>query len=216
MNITNDLVTEYLNKFYEPLTPELLKLREAAEKDRIPVILRETESFLKVFLRIVRPKKILEIGCAVGYSAMFFAEACGGKVFTIEKDRNMYDIAVENVKTLGYSDRVIPISGDGREAFNLLSDESNVPFDLVFIDGAKSHYRAFFEACRVLCHKDTIIVSDNVLLKGRTASDIYDPTGKYKTNIKNMREYTEFLCNDPKLETTVIACGDGLAITRFM
>ena len=216
MNITNDIVTDYLNFYYKPLTAQLMNLREKAEKERVPIILRETESFLRVLLGIVKPKRILEIGCAVGYSAMFFAEATKGKVVTIEKSEEMYREALSNISKMGYSDYVSAYLGDGEEVIKSLIEKNTPAFDIIFIDAAKSHYKRFFEASRGLCTRDTIIISDNVLFKGRTASDIYDPTGKYKTNIKKMREYVDFISHDSSLDNVIISCGDGLSITRFI
>jgi len=214
-NITNDLVTEYINGFYTPLTQELGQLRTESEEKKVPIILKESETFLNVFLKITAPKRILEIGCAVGYSAMFFTESCGAQVITIEKDHDMAVTAAGNFEKLGYSDRVRVIEADGEEGVNQLIEACEEPFDLVFIDAAKSHYKRFLEASLPLCRPGTVIVSDNVLFKARIASDIYDPTGKHKTNIKKMREYVDFISNDKRFDTTVVACGDGLSISKL-
>lgn len=215
-NITNDLVTEYINGFYAPLTPELGQLRAKSEENKVPIILKETESFLNVMLKVTEPKRILEIGCAVGYSAMFFAESCGAQVITIEKDHDMAATAAENFEILGYSDKVRVIEADGEEGVNQLVEAGEELFDLVFIDAAKSHYKRFLEASLLLCKPGAVIISDNVLFKARIASDQYDPTGKHKTNIKKMREYVEFISNDPRMTTTVVACGDGLSISKLL
>ena len=214
-NITNHLVTEYINGFYVPATPELGQLREKSEAERVPIILKETEDFLNVFLKITAPKRILEIGCAVGYSAMFFSECCGAQVVTIEKDPEVAETAASNIARLGYSDRIRVEQGDGEEAVNRLIEAGEEPFDLVFIDAAKRHYKRFLEASLPLCRPGAIIVSDNVLIKGCTASDQYDPTGKFKTNIRKMREYLEFITHDERMDTTVMSCGDGLSISKL-
>ena len=114
-NITNELVTRYINSFYHPLTAELGALRQEAEAAEIPIILKETESYLRATLAILRPKRILEIGCAVGYSAMFFAECCGAEVVTIEKDPETYETARANIRKLGYEKHVTVLCGDGAE-----------------------------------------------------------------------------------------------------
>ena len=215
-NITNDLVTEYINGFYAPLTPELGALRTESEEKKVPIILKETESFLDVMLKITAPKRILEIGCAVGYSAMFFAESCGADVITIEKDHDMAAVAAANFEKLGYSGKVRVIEADGEEGTNQLIEAGEEPFDMVFIDAAKSHYKRFLEAALPLCKAGTVIISDNVLFKARIASDEYDPTGKHKTNIKKMREYLDFINEDPRMSTTVVACGDGLSISKIL
>ena len=190
-NITNDIVTEYINGFYQPASPELGTLRLEAEAEKVPIILKETESFLRVMLSIAAPKRILEIGCAVGYSSMFFTAVTGAQVVTIEKDPEMAAKASANIKRLGYEDKIRIVEGDGEEGVNALFEQGEEPFDMVFIDAAKSHYKRFLEASWKLCRQGTVVISDNVLFKARIASDIYDPTGKHKTNIKKMREYVD-------------------------
>lgn len=214
-NITNDIVTEYINGFYQPVSPELGTLRLEAEAEKVPIILKETESFLRVILNITAPKRILEIGCAVGYSAMFFTAVTGAQVVTIEKDPEMATKAATNIKKLGFEDKIRIIEGDGEEGVNILFEEGEEPFDLVFIDAAKSHYKRFLEASWKLCRQGTVVISDNVLFKARIASDIYDPTGKHKTNIKKMREYVDFITSDPRMETSIIACGDGVSVSKI-
>lgn len=214
-NITNDIVTEYINRFYEPVSDELGRLRLESEAEKVPIILRETESFLRTFLSIMHPERILEIGCAVGYSAMFFSAVSGAEVVTIEKDPEMAAKASANIKRLCFEDKIRIIEGDGEEGIDGLFEQGEAPFDIVFIDAAKSHYKRFLEASWKLCRPGTIVISDNVLFKARIASDIYDPTGKHKTNIKKMREYVEFITSDPRLETTIIACGDGISVSKI-
>lgn len=210
MNITNDLVTEYLKGFFSPLTEELEALRKEAEEEKVPIILRETESFLTFLLETQRPASILEIGTAVGYSAMVFARYAN-RVVTIEKDDKMAQIARNNIKKAGLQCRIQVLCGDGEE---VIKSQVEGTFDMVFIDAAKSHYKRFLESALPYCHEGTIIISDNVLLKGATASDQFDPKGRFKTNIKNMRQYLEYISNHPRLDTCVIACGDGLALSR--
>ncbi len=202
MNITNELVTEYINGFYRPMTSELGELRDEAEAAKVPIILRETESFLNFITATVRPRKILEIGTAVGYSAQVFA-MCGAEVVTIEKDEKMAQTAAHNIEKSPFAEKIKILVGDGediiRENFKIGLD----CFDLVFLDAALP-----------LCKSGSLIISDNVLLKAATASDSYDPSGRFKTNIKNMRRYIEYIYSHPQLQTTVIACGDGLALSR--
>lgn len=214
-NITNDIVTEYINGFYQPASPELGTLRLEAEAEKVPIILKETESFLRVMLSIAAPRRILEIGCAVGYSAMFFTAVTDAQVVTIEKDPEMAAKASANIKRLGYEDKIRIVEGDGEEGVNALFEQGEEPFDMVFIDAAKSHYKRFLEASWKLCRQGTVVISDNVLFKARIASDIYDPTGKHKTNIKKMREYVDFITSDPRMETSIIACGDGVSVSKI-
>lgn len=213
MNITNDKVTEYIQGFYKPLNNNFETLRRSAEKDRVPIILKETESFLQFFMRLERPKSVLEIGTAVGYSALMFA-SMGADVVTVEKDESVAEVAAKNIAEMDYADKIKVLTGDGEEAIRQ-NIETGRTFDLVFIDAAKSHYRRFLEAAMPHCHEGTVIISDNVLLKAATASDDFDPNGRFKTNIKNMRLYLEYISEHPKLDTVVLSCGDGLALSRY-
>lgn len=210
MNITNNKVTEYINSFFRPQTEELKKLRERAEEERIPIILKETEIYLANMMEILKPKSILEIGTAVGYSAMVFKElAKDAKVVSIEKDEEMYNLAKDNICSLGYDIDIY--GGDARDIIESL-DET---FDLVFIDASKSHYKQFFDMAEKKCQKGAIIISDNVLLKASTADSSYDKHKRHRSNIKRMREYLNYLNERKDLSTALISCGDGLAITKL-
>ena len=213
-NITNELVTKYINSFYRPLTPALGALRAEAEAAGVPIILKETEQYLTTMLAIVKPKRILEIGCAVGSSAMFFAECCGAEVLTVEKDPEVYQTAVDNIRRLGYENRVTVLCGDGEEAVYQLKQKETAPFDLVFIDAAKSHYRRFLDAALTVSCEDAVILCDNVLFKAKVADDRYDPNGKHKTNVRRMREFLEYIGQHPGMESSVLAVGDGISVTK--
>lgn len=212
MNITNDIVTEYIHNFYKPLSNELDDLREQAENDNIPIILKETENFLVNFLKITKPKKILEIGTAVGYSSIVFATALPGvKITTIEKDEELYTLARYNIERFALTGRINLFSGDASEIIKTL----NADYDFVFIDASKSHYRDFFKAAEKKCLNGAIIVSDNVLLKASTVDDSFDKSRRHRTNIKRMREFLNYLNEREDLSTSILSCGDGLAITKL-
>ncbi len=213
MNITNDSVTEYINGFYRPLDDFMQTLRIQAEEDSIPIILKETESFLGFLIRSEAPLKILEIGTATGYSAIFFAKL-GADVFTVEIDENMAETARYNVSDAGLEDKVTVFTGDGEKVIleTLIKER---PFDMIFIDAAKSHYERFLEAALSVCRNGSLIISDNVLLKGTTASDEFCKTRRFRTNIKRMRGYLDHLSEREDLDTVILSCGDGLALSRY-
>ncbi len=217
-NITNDKVVEFVNGYYVPLSEELAAMRAVAEERHIPIILRDTETLLLNLIRIQRPNRVLEIGSAIGYSSACFATAMGdGRVITIERDEDMYEEAVENLAALGLSERVHVLKGDALERMERLSvqmhTEGLAPYDFVFIDAGKSHYKEFWDAAMKLTQKGSVIVCDNVLFHGRTVSDEYDPDGKYKTNIRKMREFVDFLMDFEGADTSLLSVGDGLTIS---
>lgn len=224
MNITNDIVTAYIDTLYKSENEDLKKLREFAEKNRVPIILKDTEGLLMSILKIRRPEKLLEIGAAVGYSSSFFADCCGCDVVTIESNEDAYRIAQNNIMNMGFDDKVEVLFGDAREVLDDMGKKTEKAgnsdggseeglFDIVFIDAAKSHYKTFWDLALPLCKDDALIICDNVLMKGMTASDEYDPNRKYKTSIRKMREFIKYITQLDYADTCVLPVGDGVSIS---
>ena len=212
MNITTEQVELYIEGFYKPLTKELEKLRETAEKERVPIILKSTEMFLCSMVDIKKPKNILEIGTAVGYSTACFAEK--GKncnVVSIELNDEKFNQAAKNINDMGLSDCVTILQGDAEDVIRTKLQSHR--FDFVFIDAAKSHYKRFFNAAIEVCTDDAVIISDNVLLRGDTAVSEIDPKNRHKTNIKKMQEYIAYISSLTYASTSIVPIGDGIAIT---
>ncbi|MDD3168525.1 MAG: O-methyltransferase [Eubacteriales bacterium] len=218
MNITNDKVTEYLEGLYRPLNRKLKLLREVAEKHNVPIILRDSETFILNIIRMKRPERILEIGTAVGYSAICFAETFpGADIVSLEHSDEMCLYALENIKKFELSQRIQVKPGDALESLAELRDSiTNVDsqgFDLVFIDAAKSCYKEFWDACIPLCRKEAVILSDNVLLKARTASDEFITDRRQKTSVRHMRKYINYITKLDYADTAVLPVGDGVAVS---
>ena len=207
--ITGNIVSSYLDTLYISPDERLSQLREFAEENHVPIILKDTESFLLMLLKLREPVRILEIGTAVGYSASCFAFACGCTVTTIEQDQDMYETALSNIRQFGLEDRIEVILGDAAEKISELEG----PFDMVFIDASKSHYKEFFDLALPLCSDDAVIVCDNVLMKGMTASDEYDTRKRYKTSIRRMREFLRYINEIEYADTSVLPVGDGISVT---
>ena len=244
MAITDQRVTDYLNGLYKAPFPFLEKLREEAENEGIPILLRDTERLIQSLLRIRKPKRILEIGTAIGYSALCFAMAVPeAEIVTCEVRPELAARAQENIRkaeealrmgsngcgagaaptgdreesaeegTCGrsLSRRIRVVCGDAAET--LVGMSGGAPFDFVFLDGAHGHYRKMWDAFRPLCVSGTIIVSDNVLFKGMTASDEFLDCRRNRTIMNRMREYLDYITTCPELETSVLPVGDGAAIS---
>ncbi len=208
-NIINPEVADYLVKYNQPLNEDFKAFRKESEEQNVPIILPDAETLICNLLRLKKPQRILEIGTAVGYSAAVFASVCEAAVTTIEVKEEMAQKARKNIERFGLSERITVLCGDGEEIIHSLSET----FDFVFIDAAKSHYRRFFDAAASHCTDDALIVCDNVLFKARTVSDAYDPQKKYKTNIRKMREFVDYLMNLEDADTSLAAVGDGLTVT---
>ena len=211
MNITNEIISSYIDNLYVNENRRLEELRQFAEEHYVPIILKDTEKLLKVIMRLKEPARVLEIGTAVGYSSCVFADCCDCSVLTIESDEDIAKAARVNVQNLGFSDRVEVITGDAREV--LLGLETEDPFDILFIDAAKSHYREFWDLALPLMKEESMIICDNVLMRGMTASDEYDNKGKHRTSINRMREFIEYINGLDYAETAVLPVGDGVSIS---
>lgn len=215
MNIINEKVVEYLDTTYKSPSKELELLRKEAEANRVPIILKDSEAFLLTLLKTIDAKNILEIGTAVGYSSSCFVCASGADVVTIEADEETYNIACDNIKKLKYDDKIIPLLGDARQVLENMQDENKDKFDFVFIDAAKSHYKAFWDLAIPMCKSDAVIICDNVLMKAMTASDEFDKNRKYKTSIRKMREFLEYINNLDYAYTCILPIGDGISMSKL-
>ncbi|MEG0662791.1 MAG: O-methyltransferase, partial [Anaerovoracaceae bacterium] len=193
-NIINEKVRAYTDGFYRPLTPALGELRITAEEKHVPIILKDTEALMLSLLNMQKPKRILEIGTAVGYSAGVMAAALPtAQIITLEKDGRAFALAKENLKNLGVEDRVRVLEGDGALLLSRLAEEETEKVQFIFIDAAKSHYRAFWDGAMKLAEPGTIILCDNILMNAAVADECYDETGRFKTSINKMREFLDYI-----------------------
>lgn len=189
---------------------ELLKIKEYALERHIPIIMDDTLEVIDKYLTEKRPEKILEIGTAVGYSAMCFSEYLkdGGKIDTIERDEERIAEAKENIKKVGVEEKINIYEGDAVEILPTMNDK----YDVVFIDAAKGKYPFFLEHALRMLKDDGIIFADNVLYKGYVMSD-YNKH-KQRTAVIHLRQYIKETTENPELETEILKVGDGLAITK--
>ena len=211
MNITNEIISSYIDNLYVNENRRLEELRRFAEERYVPIILKDTEKLLKVIMRLKEPARVLEIGTAVGYSSCVFADCCDCSVLTIESDEETAKAARTNIDNLGFADRVEVLVGDAREV--LIRLDAADTFDILFIDAAKSHYREFWDLAMPLMKDDSMVICDNVLMRGMTASDEYDNKGKHRTSINRMREFIEYINGLDYAETAVLPVGDGVSIS---
>lgn len=191
---------------------ELAKIRKQALDEHIPIIMDDTLNAIAKILEEVKPSKILEIGTAVGYSAICFSEYLKpkGRIDTIEKDEERAKKAIENIKKAEVEDIIKVFEGDAVEILPTLQDE----YDVIFIDAAKGKYPIFLSQAIRMSHKGSIIIADNVLYKGYVMSD-YNKH-KQRTAVRNLREYIAEIMNNKNLETKILEVGDGLAISKVL
>ena len=188
---------------------EFNKLKENALKIHIPIIMDDTLEKIKEVLKEENPNRILEIGTAVGYSALCFARYSENAIIdTIEIDEERYNEAVQNIEKIGFKDRINLILGNAVDIIPTLENK----YDIIFIDAAKSKYSIFLEEGLKLINNNGLILADNVLYKGYVMSD-YNKH-KQRTAVRHLREYIKEITENEKMETEILDIGDGLAITR--
>ena len=210
---------EFIDGYHRPLDEEMAGLRKANEEDCVPLILAETESVLRLILDMKKPKRILEIGTAHGYSALLFAKCCPeASVTTIDRNPGMTDFAKANFESFSEGARIDFRKGEALEQLEVIAheikdDESR--FDFVFIDAGKSHYREFLDICETICTEDALIVCDNILLKGWLVEGGGKEAKRHRTNIKYMRRFLDYISGRDDLDVTLLSGGDGLAVIRF-
>lgn len=210
VNINEEYIEDYIKSLYPPHEGILKELEIYALKNHVPIIEREVAQLLKVLLKICKPKKILEVGTAIGYSAIIMASSTekNCSITTIERRKDMVDIARKNILTASYDDRIEVIHGEAQEILRNLEGK----YDFIFLDAAKGHYLEFFNNCINLLGVGGVIISDNVLYKGMIASDKLVIRRK-RTIVKRLREYLKFINNLENFQTCVIPVGDGVSIT---
>lgn len=165
-------------------------------------------------LSVKQPKKILEIGTAIGYSAIRMAlELPSAEIYTIERNEKRHEEAVNNIKEFQLDDRIHVFYGDALE----LADAVHVtaPYDVIFIDAAKGQYQNFFHLYEPMLSPDGVILTDNVLFKGLVAEDYSKIEPKRRRRlVAKIDEYNHWLMNHPDYQTAIIPVGDGLAISK--
>jgi predicted O-methyltransferase YrrM len=200
-------VVDYLRELV-PARDELLQsLERRAEELYIPILDLETASVLRVLLQIIKPRSILELGTAIGYSTIWLARYTEAKITTIERDLVRSAEARENLQLAGVSDRVELLEGDALDLIETLGE-----YDMVFLDAAKGQYPRFLELLTPHLKEGGVLLTDNVLFQGMVSGET-EVKRKLRTMINRLREYNQILAEHPSYETTFVPIGDGLAIS---
>ena len=187
------------------------KIKEKALNEHIPIIMDDTLDVIGKYLEKEKPKRILEIGTAVGYSAICFSKFLDkdGVIDTIERDEERIKEAKINIKEMNLENVINIYEGDAIEILPTLDEK----YDVVFIDAAKGKYPFFLKEALRMINKNGIIFADNILYKGYVMSD-YNKH-KQRTAVRNLREYIKEITENPNLETEILDVGDGLAVSRI-
>ena len=209
-NITAPYIESFIRDLLPNETGVLNMIATKAREDNIPIIHPEVASFLNIITKISASKKILEIGTAIGYSSILLCKAAGrgGHVTTIERNDQRANEALLNIGAADLSNNIRVIIGDAQEVLTFLTQK----YDLIFLDGAKGHYRDMVEKSIHLLKCGGVLISDNILFQGMVANDSLVIRRK-RTIVNRMRDYLSYICNHPELDTSIILIGDGVAIS---
>ena len=211
--ITDERFSAYINSLENGNPPYLDELEAFAKRTQVPVIRKEMQSLIRTLLVMNKPKRILEVGTAIGFSALFMSEFMpeDGSITTIEKYEKRIPLARENFKRFHKEDRITLLEGDAGEILK----ELDGTFDFIFMDAAKGQYIHFLPDILRLLSPNGILVSDNILQEGELIESKYAVTRRNRTIHNRMREYLYALTHDDKLETMILPIADGVTLSVF-
>lgn len=209
--IAAERVTAYINSLYPGNTELLDRVEEEALRSGVPIIRKETQSLLRFLIRAYEPMNILEVGTAVGFSALLMSEYApeGCRITTIEKYEKRIPVARENFARAGRSDRITLLEGDAMEILQGLEGS----YELVFMDAAKGQYLGYLPEILRLLAPGGLLVSDNVLQDGDIIESRFAVERRNRTIHARMREYLYMLTHHEALTTSILPVGDGVTVS---
>lgn len=212
--IVEPRLVEYLNSLETELPEHLAKLESYAIEHEVPIIRKEAQSLLKFFLELKQPKRILEVGTAIGFSASLLCEYMPKDchLTTIEKVPMRIVEAEKNLAALKRSQDVTFLTGDAEEVLKNLKEQGN-QYDFVFMDAAKAQYMSFLAQILPMLPAGALLITDNVLQEGSIIESKYSITRRDRTIHMRMREYLYELKHNDALTTSIVAVGDGMTLS---
>lgn len=209
--IVDDRMVAFINSFDKGNTPFLNEIEKFARETDVPIIRTEMQSFLRFILTMQKPMRILEVGTAIGFSALLMSEYApkGCHITTIEKYEPRIPIAKENFKKAGKEEYITLLEGDAAEILKELQGS----YDLIFMDAAKGQYIHFMPDILRLLSPEGLLISDNVLQDGDVIESRYAVVRRNRTIHSRMREYLFELTHHPQLETCILPVGDGITLS---
>lgn len=207
----DERMAAFIRFFDRGNTPLLDALEQEALAGNVPIIRSDTQNLLKLLLAMKKPLRILEVGCAVGFSALLMSEYApeGCHITTIEKYEKRIPVAKENFKRAGKEEQITLLEGDATEILKQLEGT----FDFIFMDAAKGQYIHFFPEVYRLLEKDGLLISDNVLQDGEVLESRFAVTRRNRTIHSRMREYLYTLTHHEGLTTSILPVGDGVTVS---
>ena len=209
--IVDERMVTYIHSLETPEEPIIEQIEQEAKETFVPIIRKETQSFLKVLLLMKKPVRVLEVGTAIGYSAILMSHYLpkDGRITTIEKYEKRIPIARENFSRAAVADRITLLEGDALEIMKSLEE----PFDFIFMDAAKGQYIHFLPEILRLMPVGGVLLSDNVLQDGDLVESHFAVERRNRTIYKRMRSYLKTLKQHPQLSTSILPLGDGVTVS---
>jgi len=207
--IRHEYIDQYIRNTIKRETGILKELEQYAMEHGVPIIQPEVARMLSVIIRIHKPEKVLEVGTAIGYSAITIAGVLGekGLIDTVEISEEKAILANDNIYRAGLKHRINIIVGDAADVLKCLDKN----YDMIFMDAAKGQYPDLLPECLRMLNSGGVLISDNILFKGLTAKE--QVKRKNRTISNRLKQYLSELCNHPDLETSIIPIGDGVSIS---
>ncbi|MCB5235708.1 MULTISPECIES: O-methyltransferase [Niallia] len=208
----NKQLLDYMENLIPARSNQISEIEQYAKENEVPIMeLIGIEALLQL-LRIQQPKKILEVGTAIGYSALRMAEVLpSSQIITIERDEQRHLVAKENVKKLKRESQIVLLYGDALELESIVKQYG--PFDAIFIDAAKGQYQKFFDLYSQFLTNDGIVYTDNILFHGLVAEEEID-SRNLRQLVRKIRNYNQWLMENQDYHTAILPVGDGIAISK--
>lgn len=209
----SQFIDEDVFRYVEDFSSEREKFKDLvcyADENRVPIVSQDVARFLEFLLKTIKPKNILEIGSAIGYSSLLMQKASGANIFTIEKDEDTFKILENNLKEYDEDNKIKAVNDDAICVLKKMDKEKK--FDFCFIDANKSQYEEYLNLVYDLTSENAIIVIDNILFRGYVAKD--EDNKRYRTIIKNLKKFVEDVKSDKRFTVSLLTVHDGLLLLR--
>lgn len=206
-------IDEDVFKYIENFSSERENFKELvdyAESNRVPIVSQDVARFIELLLKIIKPKNILEIGSAIGYSSLIMYKASDANILTIEKDEETFKVLKENLKKYDTDNKIKAINDDAINTLKSMDKEEK--FDFCFIDANKSQYEEYLNLVYELTSDNALILIDNILFRGFVAKD--EDNKRYRTIIKNLKKFIEDVKSDKRFTASLLTVHDGLLLLR--
>ena len=208
----SERISDFIKQYGSEREDILQRLRKKAEAEGVPIIREETEAFIRAIALLMKPRDILELGTAVGYSSIMLAltdESHASRIDTVEDWEPRIPLAEANIREAGLADRINLIHGDALEVMR----DMKKTYDLVFIDAAKGQYPDYLKEAMRLTRTGSVIIADNILQDGEIMESKFLVERRDRTIHKRIREFLEMVSKDERLETSILPVGDGITFS---